>query len=481
MSAYDILAPIFHILPEIPKPKRRISLRERLIWTGLVLVAYLTMSQIPLYGIPFQEGDQFQPFLFFQVVMASRRGTLMELGIGPIVTAGIIWELLVGSRIITLDMTSREGRIVFAGVQKILAILFAAFEALAYILGGAYGVLSTTSAILIFLQLVIVSIIVLLMDEMLQKGWGIGSAISLFIAVGVAQRIFWETFSPIGPLGDGLYVGVIPSLLYSIYYYLSTGNSTLLQEVVARKTGYPDLVGFFTMIFFILLLVFLESVRIEIPVAAPRYGGIRSRIPLKFLYVSNLPVILVGALYADIFIFTQALWPRFNPDNSNPWFNIIAMYNRTETGRLVPIKGSLVYYLSPPRTIWGVLEDPVHALIYSGLFILFSLLFAIAWVETSGMDPQSQAEQLIKSELQVPGFRRSTKVLSLLLARYIWPLTIISGILVGVIAVISDMLGVLGSGIGILLMVGILVQYHSILAREQALEMYPMLARLIGE
>ncbi|MCD6564016.1 MAG: preprotein translocase subunit SecY [Thermoproteales archaeon] len=481
MGAYEVLQPIFHILPEIPKPKRRISLRERLLWTGLVLLAYLTMSQIPLYGIPIQQGEQLQPFVFFQVVMASRRGTLMELGIGPIVTAGIIWELLVGSRIITLDMTSREGRVVFAGVQKILAIVFAAFEALAYILGGAYGALTTSAAIAIFLQLVFVSILVLLMDEMLQKGWGIGSAISLFIAVGVAQRIFWETFSPIGPLGDGLYVGVFPSLVYSAYYYLTTGNSSLLYEIVARKSGYPDLIGFFAMIFFILLLIFLEGVRIEIPVAAPKYGGIRSRIPLKFLYVSNLPVILVGALYSDLFIFTQALWPRLNPDNTNPWFNIIAMYNRTETGQLVPLKGSLVYYLSPPRTIWGVMEDPIRAIVYSALFILFSFLFAIAWVETSGMDPQSQAEQLIKSELQVPGFRRSTKILSILLSRYIWPLTILSGILVGVIAVVSSMLGVLGSGIGILLMVGILVQYQSLLAREQALEMYPMLARLIGE
>lgn len=404
----------------------------------------------------------------------------MELGIGPIVTAGIIWELLVGSRIIEIDLTTREGRKMFSGVQKILAIIFAGIEALAYIVGGAYGPLPLSSQILVFTQLMIASVIVLLMDELLQKGWGLGSGISLFIAAGVAQQIFWELFSPFGPMADGLAYGVIPALAQAVYAGAAAGNWTLLQTVAWRKAGYPDLVGLATTIAFIAMLAYFESMRIDIPVAAARFGGARARIPLKFLYVSNLPVILVSALYADIHIFAQALWPRLNPDNSNPWLNLLMMYNRTETG-LVPMKGSLVYYITPPRGVWGALEDPVHLAVYAALFMIFSVLFAVAWVITSGMDPESQAEQLVKAELHIPGFRKSPKILAAILRRYVWPLTIVSGIIVGLIAVIGDLLGVLGTGIGILLMVGILIQYQVLLAREQALEMYPMLAKLVGE
>ena len=478
-SVHDILAPVFQALPEVRRPLRRLSIRERLLWTALVLITYLAMTQIPLYGVPWQKTGM-ETIFFLQVIMASRRGTLMELGIGPIVTAGIVWELLVGSKIIEIDLTTREGRRVFAGVQKLLAIIFAAVEALAYILGGAYGALALSAQVVVFLQLMAASIIVLLMDEMLQKGWGLGSGVSLFIAAGVAQQIFWELFSPIGPMADGLLYGVVPALAQAVYAGAVTGNWSLARTVVWRRTGYPDLVGLFATIAFIVMLAYFEAMRIDIPVAAARFGGMRSRIPLKFLYVSNLPVILVSALYADVHIFARALWPRLNPNNSNPWLNMIMMYNQTDAG-LVPMKGSLVYYITPPRRIWGALEDPVHFAVYSSLFMLFSVLFAVAWVITSGMDPESQAEQLVKAQLHIPGFRRSTKILAAVLRRYVWPLTIISGLMVGLIAIVGDLLGVLGSGIGILLMVGILIQYQALLAREQALEMYPMLAKLIGE
>ncbi len=479
-KAYDILEPIFRVLPEIEKPARKPSLRVRLFWTGLVLVAYFLLSQIPLYGIPLQTQQAMGALLFLQVVLASKRGTLMELGIGPIVTAGIVWELLVGSKIVQIDLTTREGRKLFAGVQKLFAIIFAAFEALAYVVGGMYGPLNQVQQILVFTQLFFVSILVLLMDELLQKGWGIGSAVSLFIAAGVAQQIFWEMFSPVGPLQDGLLYGFFPSLFYGISYLASTGNSTLLLHALVRPTGYPDFIGFLAMILFLVILTFLESTKILIPVASIRFGGMRTRIPLKLMYVSNIPVILVGALYADVMMFTQALWPRLNPGNTNPILNMIAMYNYTQHGP-VPLPGSLIYYMTPPRTIWSVLHDPIRVVVYSIIFIILNVVFAVAWVMTSGMDPESQAEQLVKSQLQVPGFRKSEKVIASLLRRYIWALTLFSGFLVGVIAVLSDIMGALGGGIGILLMVGILVQYYQLLASERALEMYPALARLLGE
>ncbi len=478
MGAQDAVLSILRFVPEVPKPPRRLGLRERLFWTGVVLIVYMAMCQIPLYGIQWS-AQTYEPLLLFQVIMASRRGTLMELGIGPLVTAGIVWQLVVGSRIIELDLTTREGRRIFAGVQKLLAFIFAALEAIAYIWGGVYGPLPPASQALIFLQLMAASFIVILMDDMLEKGWGVGSAVSLFIAAGVTQQVFWELFSPIGPMSDGLFVGVVPSIFHALFTYTSTGNSTLLMELVARRSGYPDLLGLASMVGFLLLLTYLESMRIEIPVAAARYGGIRARIPLKFLYVSNLPVILVSALYANLFMVARAVWSRYNPDNSNPWLNVFAMFNATN-GRLVPLKPSLIYYLTPPRTVWAAYQDPVHVVVYTAVFVALCIAFALVWVAAAGMDPASQAEQLVKAELQVPGFRSSTRILEAMLRTYIWPLTVLSGAIVGLIAVVSDLLGTLGSGIGILLTVGILVQYQQLLAREQLIEMHPVLSRLLS-
>ncbi len=53
------------------------------------------------------------------------------------------------------------------------------------------------------------------LDELVQKGWGLGSGISLFIMAGVAQQILWSLFSPL-PAGDGGAVGIIPYIGQSI-------------------------------------------------------------------------------------------------------------------------------------------------------------------------------------------------------------------------------------------------------------------------
>jgi len=475
VAVREAVLSIIRLLPEVPKPPKRLSIRDRLFWTAVVLLLYLTMSQVPLFGIQ-ATAETFQRLVVMQVIMASKHGTLMELGIGPLVTAGIIWQLVVGGRLIELDLSSREDRRIFAGVQKLLTFVFAAVQALTYILGGVYGQLTLAAQVLVFAQLMVASFVIVMMDDMLEKGWGLGSAVSLFIAAGVAQQVFWEVLSPVGPMHDGLFVGVIPSIFHATFTYAATGNSTLLQELVARRSGYPDIIGLASTVVFVLMLAYLQSMKVEIPVSVARYGGLRAKIPLNFLYVSNLPVILVSAIYANVFMLARSLWSAYNPQNSNPLLNFFFMFNATSGNPLPP---SLVYYLTPPRTIWQVMEDPMHALLYSAIFLALCVLLAVVWVMAAGMDPASQAEQFVKSELQVPGFRTSTRILEAILRTYIWPLTVLSGLIVGVIAVVSDMLGTLGSGTGILLTVGILIQYQQLLAREHLLEMYPTLSRLL--
>ena len=73
-------------------------------------------------------------------------------------------------------------------------------EGLAYIWSGAYGDLNQIgagNALLILLQLTFAGIIVTMLDEMLQKGYGLGSGISLFIATNVSENILWKSLSPI--------------------------------------------------------------------------------------------------------------------------------------------------------------------------------------------------------------------------------------------------------------------------------------------
>ena len=91
-------SPFIKVMPEIKNPQREVSFKEKFIWTGVVLIIYLIMSNIPLYGIQIEQSTDY--FYWLRVILASQRGTLTELGIGPIVTSGLIMQLLLGSLLI---------------------------------------------------------------------------------------------------------------------------------------------------------------------------------------------------------------------------------------------------------------------------------------------------------------------------------------------------------------------------------------------
>jgi preprotein translocase subunit SecY len=225
----NLFKPIGRILPEIKKPQRKVSFNEKLFWTAIVLVLFLVMTEIPLFGVSQDIQDNFGAL---RVIFASNRGTLMELGIGPIVNAGLILQLLVGSSIIKCDMSNPEDRGLFTAASKAFSIILTGIQAVAYIISGMYGTLSGGVAMIIFLQLLAAGVVVMLMDELVQKGWGMGSGISLFIMAGVAQTILWQTFSPT----NGLFVGSLGALM--------NGQQSLTTWAVGTYQGvFPSLIG----------------------------------------------------------------------------------------------------------------------------------------------------------------------------------------------------------------------------------------------
>ncbi len=476
----DLLERISSILPVIQKPERRISLRDKFIWTAIVLTIYLIMGQVPLYGVSVITEEP--TAAFYRIIFASRHGTLLELGIGPIVTAGLIMQLLVGSKIIKLDLSKPRDRAIFTSSQKFLTLIMILVEASAYAFSGMYGQLSLNLSLIVLFQLAVASILIMLMDELIQKGWGLGSGVSLFIAAGIAQQIIRYTIAPVS-LGrsNGYieYLGIIPNAISII---MSGGP---MNEAIIRPHGnIPGLLGFLTMIILLITIIYLQGMRIEIPITHAKYGRIKAKIPLQFLYVSNIPVILASALFANIMLLSRFLQSTLNPEGTNWFINALGVFNSTMGGLSSTPIGGIAYYINPPRGLSQIIANPseiIHAVIYTLILCAVCILFAVAWVETSGLSARDQAEQIIKSGLQIPGFRSSESIIKERLNEYIKPLTVISGFIVGIIAAIGDLLEVVGTGIGLLLLVGILWQYYQILVRERIAEAYPAISRLIGE
>ena len=477
-SMRDFIKSVATVLPEIPKPEKKPSLTERFIWTAFALVAYLVMAVTPLYGFggPSNQADQ---LAFLRVVFASAQGTLMELGIGPIVTAGLILQLLVGSEIIKLNMGDTADRAIFGSATKLLTMIVIVGESLAYILGGALGALTPNQDIVIFIQLFIASIMVLLLDEMIQKGWGIGSGVSLFILAGVCQTVMWYTFSP-ETLRESststatIIFGFVPALISSFF-------TKTVPDILVRGFKYPSLLTFVLTIVMILVLVYIEGIRVELPITSTKYRGFQGVYPIKLLYVSNIPVILVSALAANVTFFTRIL-SNFYGTTGNAWLRYLGTFpaaTNSTTASTYPT-GGLVYYMTAPQGIQQTFADPVHSVIYLLYLVGMAVLFAKLWVEIGGLNPKAVAKNLMDADVQVPGFRRTGLSIEQMLNRYIPTLTIIGGILIGLIAGVSDLFGVFGSGIGILLMVDIILQYYQMLLKEQVEEFSPALAGVLG-
>jgi preprotein translocase subunit SecY len=134
-----------------------------------------------------------------------------------------------------------------------------------------------------------------------------------------------------------------------------------------------------------------------------------------------------------------------------------------------------------PRTIGGVASDPVRAVVFTCIMVASCIVFSLTWLEVGGLGPRTVAKQLVDSGMQIPGFRRSERPVELVLKRYIPVVTILGGIIVGLIASVADFFGAFGTGMGILLSVGILYQYYQLLVQERVAEMYPAFRRILGE
>jgi preprotein translocase SecY subunit len=467
----ELFKPIARFFPDIKPPDRKVAFNEKIFWTVIALIIYFVMSQVPLYGV--STAGINDPLGALRVIFASNRGTLMELGIGPIVTAGLILQVLAGSKMINLDMSNPEDRSLFTSASKILSVVMTVFEALAYILGGTYGALAGTTQIVILLQLVGAGIIVLLLDELLQKGWGLGSGISLFIAAGVASSIWWDSMAPMGPMADGHYLGAI------IAFGQSLVGRQDIKAMFARTQGLPDMVAFLTTVGIFLIIIYFNGMRVEIPVSYARYRGFRGKFPIKLFYVSNIPVIFAAALFGNIYFISQLIWQKYNSTNTNFWLNLLGKF--VIQGQQYQPSGGLVYYVVPPRSLSLALQDPLRAIIYLILLIIGCVFFAVTWVEVGGMDSAAVARQLLDSGMQIEGFRRSEVPIRQMLERYIPTVTILGAILIGLIAGTADFLGAFGSGTGILLTVGIIEQYYQILVQERITELYPAARGFLGD
>lgn len=444
--------PLFSLIPQVKVPIHRQGFKDKIKWTGIILILYYFLCQIPLYGL---SSDAIDNFAQLRAVMAGSFNSILTLGIGPIVTSSIVLQVLVGTKMLNLDLSKHEHKSLFQSTQKILAILVTIFEAVVLVKTGNLPPINSSYEGIMIGQLVVGAILILYLDEVISK-WGFGSGIGLFIAAGVSQEIIIKSlnFLP-SAASPGQMPGMVPGFIQSII------------------SGSPDpsrLLPLFATVVVFLIAVYGESMRIEIPISHGQmrgHGRIRGNVgkyPLKFIYASNMPVILTSALLVNVTLLANVFQRIGFP-----------IFGHVSKGQ--PIDGIALYLTTPTFSI--LLTNPLRVLVYGIFFMGSCIIFSILWVEIGGLGADKIAEQLHSSGIQVPGFRSSKTQLKKMLKRYVPALTVLGGAFVGLLAFGADLTRAAGGGTGVLLTVGIVYKLYEEIAQEQLMDMHPMLKRFL--
>ena len=471
---------IFSFIPEVRKPdEKKVGFNVKLKWTLIILGAFFILANIPLFGLSENALDRFE---YLAIILGTDFGSIISLGIGPIVTASIILQLLKGAEIIRIDTTTDEGKRFFQGIQKLLVFFFIVFEAIIFVYLQGLQALPGLEYLLV-IQLILGGIAIFYMDEVTQK-WGFGSGVSLFIAAGVSWRIITSAFQFIDQQGRNCLLGfkTIPCSGKVLILVQSILNS-VPTELISAAAAIISTIAIF------LLVVWAQSLKVEVPLSFGRIRGYTMKWPLSFFYASVIPVIFTAALIANIQLFAGIIENAANPCLAGLECSgaaKIASYF-TFLGRFIqgqPISG-LAFWMGSTNILELLIRGgflPIYLL--QGLtrilfFMLFSTVFAVFWVKTAGMDAKSQAHNISSSGLQVAGFRQDERIIESILDRYIMPLTIMGGMAIGLLAAVTDLLGALVSGTAILLVIMIMFQFYQNIAQQHQMDMSPMMRKFI--
>ncbi|KAL0705559.1 hypothetical protein Bca4012_071984 [Brassica carinata] len=265
------------------------------------------------------------------------------------------------------------------GAQKLLGILIAIGEAVAYVLSGMYGPvgqLGVGNSILIILQLFFAGIIVICLDELLQKGYGLGSGISLFIATNICESIIWKSFSPttINTGRGAEFEGAVAALRQAFY-----------------RQNLPNVTNLLATVLIFLIVIYFQGFRVVLPVRSKSARGQHGSYPIKLFYTSNMPIILQSALVSNLYFISQLLYRKFS---GNFFVNLLGQWKESEySGQSIPVSG-LAYLITAPANFAEMAAHPFHALFYIVFMLTACALFSKTWIEVSGSSARDVAKQL---------------------------------------------------------------------------------------
>ncbi|MFR1673006.1 MAG: preprotein translocase subunit SecY [Candidatus Gastranaerophilaceae bacterium] len=345
------------------------GLKEKIIFTFLMIAAFRFGVQMPLYGINNQifsniaQGNNIIGFLDLFSGGALGKVSIFALGIGPFITASIIIQL-VSVVIPSLEKLQKEegeaGRRKLSQYTRVFTVVLAAFQSLIFMLYLHHlpgAVLPNVNPVMFFISSMTVltagSVLVMWISELITEK-GIGNGGSLIIFVGILSGI------PV----------------YASRTAQIVANNGTMQLGLAILLG----IFFLAMIFIVIMQEAVRKVIIVNPkrqVGNKVYGGMNSFIPFKLNPGGVMPIIFAIA----ILLFPSTILSLVGQAN----FKSVAVQNFVV---------KLTHIMSPDGAIYYILY--------------FTLIVALTFFYASimpNMQPKDIADNLKKYGSSIPGIK----------------------------------------------------------------------------
>jgi len=466
MKILELVDEVAPFLPSVKEPQFAVSATDKIKYTAFALGIFLVCCQIPLYGVTnLNSGD---PFQLIRMILASNRGTLMELGISPIITSGLVLQLIKGSKLISIDLSLKADRDRYQALTKLTALVITFAEAIAYTWSGMYGPVGIITGTIIVLQLCASGVAVILLDDLLTKEYGFGSGISLFIASNVCERIVWTTISPY-TYNTGRGTEFEGSVVAFVHLMLTRENKLMALQEALFRSNLPNLMSLFGTFAIFCLVVYVHGWKVSVKMTHAKNRGAVQAHEIKLFYTNSMPIMLQMALVTNITFFSQQLYKRYG---NSLLIQMLGKWKRGPRGPdTIPVSG-LAYFVTPPDGITAIWNDFGHFVIYCIFVLTVCAIFSKTWVEISGTSARDIAQRYTENKWLVASRSHGSannpkQAMQNALNEYIPTAAAFGGICLGVLCILADVLGAIGGGQGIMICVSIIYDYWKELQKDQ--------------
>lgn len=325
-----------------------------------------------------------------------------------------------------------------------LAIIVAFATALAYVWSGMYGEVSQIgifSAMAIIVQLFAAGFIVILLDELMQKGYGMGSGVSLFIATNICENIFWRALSPITSKTDSG-IEFEGALVNFIHQMVVKNNKLVALQHAMYRSNFANMNNLLATIFIFFVVIYFQGFKIDIRLAHQQVRGYSNTYPIKLFYLSSTPIILQTALVSNLHFFSGILYRKFK---NNAFIRLLGVWQEDGMyGGGPRLIGGFAYYLTPPQSFMDIIYNPQHFAFYFLFIMITCALFSKLWLEMSGRSTGDVVKQISEQNLFIQGSKKES--MFKILDRYIPTAAVFGGMCIGILTIVADLLGAIGSG-----------------------------------